>query len=189
MRKHADGTLTVSEEAQLRELLRERLRDTYETCPACGGAFSAVLRLDSPLHCPVCEVQLVGWSADLVGHHVDEIDPTLPKPQLFGEFVVGYSFPGVVPCLQCGMLYPKRYSCCPRLFGLAAGYFGGGIAERTAAAAFINLHAETLLNVLRSSFQSLLDRKHRQLLRQIAPFVERRDEIDRVLKQMPAMTV
>ena len=182
IQKSKDGTLSNTECVQLREILREQARNTFEICPACGGAFSAANRLDKPIHCPLCEMPLVCWSSDLAGHHADEIDPSLAKSQFLGEFATGYSFPGVVPCLQCGTLFPKGYSCCPRLLCEAADYFaGGGVAERTAAVTFINAHTETLLNVLRCRFVDLFTPRQIGVLDQVAPFAERGLELGSVL--------
>lgn len=189
LQKSKDGTLSDTECAALREILRERIRDTFEICPACGGAFSAAIQLDKPIHCPLCEVLLSCWSSDLPGHHADEIDPSVPMSQFLGEFTTGYSFPGVVPCLQCGTLYPKGYSCCPQLICEAADYFdGGGVAERTAAVSFINAHAETLLNVLRSRFLDLLTPRQIKALDQAAPFAARGIELGKVLDSIRDIT-
>lgn len=182
IQKSADGTLSDTERVQLREMLRQHVRDTFEICPACGGAISAANRLDTPIHCPLCDVPLVCWSSDLSGHRADEIDPSLAESQRLGEFATGYSFPGVVSCLQCGTLYPKGYSCCPKLFCEAADYFASGDAvERTAVVSFINAHADTLLNVLRSRFLGLFTPRQIEVLDEVAPLAERGLELGSVL--------
>ncbi len=176
-----EGNLAESERAELRETLRERFRSHFDICPACGGAFSTALRFDGPIHCPNCQVSLTCWSSDVSGHHTDEVDPSLPKMQLFGVFETGYSIPGVQPCLECGILYPRAYTCCPRLFCTAAEYFATGDTQRAAAVLFVNNHCETLLNVLRSRFLELFTRQHLKLLNQFVPFAERGLEIGSLL--------
>ncbi|MEK6257448.1 MAG: hypothetical protein AABP62_02415 [Planctomycetota bacterium] len=178
MKKQIDGTLTDGEDVQLREMLRQWSRDRFDICPACGGAFSLEIRMNDCVHCPLCETQLLPWSSDICGHHDDEIDPALPESEFLGEFTAGYSFPGVIACLQCGILYPKAYTCCPRLFSVAIQYSGSGAErERMAAVRFIDLHSETFLNVLRSKFRTELDHRHIELLQQIVPFAKRGLEI------------
>lgn len=169
----AEGTLSPGDEAALTELLRIRAVDIYEICPACGGAFSMSLKFQLPLHCPQCSTPLETWSSDLAGHHADEIDPEVPQVQWLGEYTSGYSFPGVVPCQRCGLLYPQRYSCCPNLFNEAATYWEcGGERERQAVREFINIHRETLLNVLRSRFRDGISAGHLRVLEQLAVATE-----------------
>ena len=187
MKKQIDGTLTDSEDVQLREILRQWRRSHFDICPACGGAFSLEIRMSDLIHCPLCETQLLPWSSDICGHHDYEIDPALPKSELLGEFTTGYSHPGVTACLQCGILYPKAYTCCPQLFSVAIQYFGSGAAkERLAAVRFIDLHSEAFLNVLRSRFRTLLDHRHIELLQQLAPLAKRGLEIDGIITARPS---
>ena len=186
MKKSIDGTLTDGEDVQLRGMLRQWSRDRFDICPACGGAFSLEICMSDRIQCPLCETQLQPWSSDTCGHRDDEIDPALPESEYLGEFTAGYSFPGVTACLRCGILYPKSYTCCPRLFSVAIQYSGSGAErERMAAVRFIDLHAETFLNVLRSRFRTQLDHRDIALLQQIVPFAKRGLEIGKVAEAGP----
>lgn len=181
------NTLSETEMAELRSLLRERARYDFEVCPACGGAFSAAIKFDDPMYCPNCETQLFAWTSDLTGHDASEVDPSLPKDQLLGVFSAGYSFPGVIACTQCGTLYPKSYSCCPDLIRSAVDYFSNGdTTERAAAIAFLETHHETFLNVLRSRFLELFTAEQIAMLDRVAALMKRAPEFVRVLEEIRA---
>lgn len=179
------GTITVSERDQLNDLLREQLRKTFDCCPVCRGAFSSDLGMNDDIRCPLCETQLFHWSSDITGHHDFEVDPSLPESNLLGEFCAGYSIPGVIVCNQCGTRDPKAYSCCPQLFRTALQHCRTGAANaRTATTHFLELHSQTLLNVLRSGFATDFGCEEIQLLRQLAPGLKCFDEIGSLLEDL-----
>ncbi len=119
-----DGTLSEEESGELRDILRERARCHFDICPACGGAFSAELRLEELIRCPNCDTFLSCWSSDLSANHPDEVDPSLSKSQVVGEFVTGYSIPGVQLWGDCGTLYPLADTRCPRALLYNCGVYG-----------------------------------------------------------------
>lgn len=163
------GTLTAAENQELRELSDALASNHFYTCRLCGGAFTTVDHRRTGGRCPNCDIQIHVFSSDITGHFDDEIDDSLDPQQLMGEFCVWYLAAGTVPCFKCGTVYPKNYTCCPRLLQVAIDATNSGReTTRDAAIRFIDAHSEVLLNSLRGRFRSLYSKEDLENLRKVS---------------------
>lgn len=165
IQKDIDGTITDAERDELELIVRERARHIYEECPACGGAFTSDLKFERKVRCPQCDTLLEHFMSDMPGHDFAEIDTSLEREPCLGVFTVGYTIPGTIPCLSCGIISPKNYTCCPKLFTTALElHHDGTDSQRLVALQFIDTHAETLLNSLRGRFVECFGQEARRRL-------------------------
>jgi hypothetical protein len=182
--KDIDGTITDVERDELEATVRERTRQMYDQCPACGGAFALDLVVRDKVQCPQCDTLLEHYSSDVPGHDIAEIDRSLEPASRLGIFSVGYAVPGTVPCLYCGIYYPKNYTCCPGLFRAALQLHREGTeSQRQLALLFIDSHAATLLNSLRGRFVESLDQRTRENLARLATELKCGDALQRALDE------
>jgi hypothetical protein len=170
IQKEIDGTLTDAERDELEMIVREWSRHNYEECPACGGAFTSDVLLKGEVRCPQCDTLLKHFSSDMPGHDFAEIDVSLAPEGRLGVFTVGYTIPGTIPCLRCGVVFPKKYTCCPKLFTTAVElHYDGTDSQRRIVLQFMDSHAETLLNSLRGRFVECFRPEVRNRLSELAP--------------------
>lgn len=168
IQKDIDGTLTATERDELEMIVRERARHIYEECPACGAANTLDSMFGREIRCLQCGTFLERYSSDLPGHDFAEIDTSLEREPRLGIFTVGYTIPGTIPCLQCGIIYPKNYTCCPGLFTTALElHHNGTDSQRRLALQFIDSHGETLLNSFRGRFVECFGQEARKRLTEL----------------------
>jgi hypothetical protein len=119
------------------------------------------------------------------GHDFAEIDVSLEAEPRLGVFTVGYTIPGTVPCLKCGIVSPKSYTCCPRLFTTALEFHCNATdVQRQIVLQFIDCHAETLLNSLRGRFLECFSLEVRKRLAELASQLKCGDALQGILAKI-----
>ena len=158
--KQQAGTITATEAAALRQHCDLLAQQTFDTCPVCQGAFSQYAARARPFRCPQCAIELATCSGDMLPHQPHEVDDSIAKEPLLGEFAVWYYPVGCSPC-ACGVrdagYFPAAYSCCPSLLVLAAEMCAGGNPR---AYQFLCDHRATLVNALRGDFYTSFNIDH-----------------------------
>jgi hypothetical protein len=176
--KSLDGTISQAEAKEL-----EELAPLYHQCPICGGAFLSSDFDSNGGHCSQCETPLTWHCIEIRGHQFNEIIANVPcEVEVFGQLCYSFTAPGTKYCTQCGITYPKLYSCCPGLINAAIHFhqtdepkYGSQVIS------FIDTHSDTLCNMLRGRFK-LNPRSRRHFAGRILPQLQRADEITRILK-------